>query len=39
MTPLYIACYKGHVDVVRLLVEAEEGHMNKARDDGAIRLH
>ena len=33
-TPFYIACQEGHVDVVRLLVEAGRCDINKAMDDG-----
>jgi hypothetical protein len=33
-TPFYIACNQGHVDIVRLLVEAGGCDRNKAMDDG-----
>ena len=35
MTPLYIACEKGHIDVARLLLE-KGANVDKAKKDGAI---
>ena len=34
MTPLFIACREGHIDIVRLLLEADGCNMNKATTDG-----
>ena len=33
-TPLYVACWKGHVDVVRLLLARKEIDINKKADGG-----
>ncbi|EOD05751.1 hypothetical protein EMIHUDRAFT_359788 [Emiliania huxleyi CCMP1516] len=36
-TPLYIACYKGHLEIARLLLEAS-ADINQARSDGCTPL-
>ena len=35
MTPLYIACECGHLDVVRMLLSTEGIDTNRARKDGS----
>ena len=39
MTQFYAACHEGHVDAVRVLVEAGGCDMNKAMDDGDTPLY
>ena len=37
-TPLYIACFKGHLDIVRLLLE-NNCNIDQAMDDGRMPLY
>ena len=38
-TPLYIACERGHLDVVRMLLSTEGIDTNRAREDGYTPLY
>ena len=40
LTPLYIACFEGHTDIVKALLNQESIYINKARtDDGQTPLY
>ena len=39
VTPLYIACQNGHVDVANFLVQEGGAEVNQAKTDGATPLH
>ena len=39
MTPLYVACENGHLDVVRMLLSTEGIDPNRATKDGGTPLY
>jgi ankyrin repeat protein len=38
-TPLYVACWKNHVNVVKILLEQEQLRVNQADEFGLTPLH